>query len=142
MALRNKALRALFSYSKVLNTQCGASIKTQLHLFDSLVKPILLYGSEVWGAYMFRRFNVGKLKDNFCKPVCDLESVQMKACRYILGVNKKSCIQACLGELGRLPLFVSVIEDVVKYWFRLKCVDDDSLLADAYKVEKQLYKVR
>ena len=44
-------------------------------LFDSLVKPILLYGSEVWGAYIFRRVDVGKFNEYFLKPVMnDIES--------------------------------------------------------------------
>ena len=120
VALKNKALRALFAYTNVLNTHNGASVDVQLHLFDSLVKPILLYGSEVWGAYIFRRVDVGKFNEYFLKPVMnDIESTHIKACRYMLGVNKTSCIHACLGELGRFPLLITVIENV-KYSFRLK----------------------
>jgi len=37
-------------------------IKTMLHLFDHTVKPIILYGSEIWGdAVLKNNFEVNKI---------------------------------------------------------------------------------
>jgi len=37
-------------------------IKTMLHLFDHIVKPIILYGSEMWGdAVLKNNFEVNKI---------------------------------------------------------------------------------
>ena len=44
-----------------------------------------------------------------------------------------------MGKLGRFPLLITVIEDVVKYWFRLKQVKEASLLDYAYKLEMGLH---
>jgi hypothetical protein len=49
--LCNKSLKASYKLSRCLSGS-AASIKTNLHLFDHTIKPIDLYGSEIWG--MFR----------------------------------------------------------------------------------------
>jgi hypothetical protein len=36
------------------------NVKTLLHIFDHTVKPIVLYGSEVWGATLARKLNKEK----------------------------------------------------------------------------------
>jgi hypothetical protein len=33
-------------------------IKTLLHIFDHTVKPVLLYGSEVWGTSMVNKIKI------------------------------------------------------------------------------------
>ena len=62
-------------------------IDLQLDLFDKLVTPILLYGSEIW-AY----------KNN------DIEKHHLRYCKYILSVNKSTTSSMVYGELGRYPL--------------------------------------
>ena len=60
----------------------------QLDLFDKLVTPILLYGSEIW-AY----------ENNDI-----IEKLHLKYCKYILSVNKSTTSSMVHGELGRYPL--------------------------------------
>ena len=54
-----------------------------------------------------------------------------KYLKYILGVNKKSTNLAVLSELGRYPLYFSVVLSMLKYWFRIDKMESD-LLSDAY----------
>jgi hypothetical protein len=49
--------KALFSLSKHFNIYEGTSVRDLLHLFDTVVKPQLLYAPEVWGAYLFRKLS-------------------------------------------------------------------------------------
>ena len=49
--LYKKACRAFFGYLKEVNIQAGAQISTIRKLFSTLVSPILLYNSEIWGAF-------------------------------------------------------------------------------------------
>ena len=59
-----------------------------LELFDQLVIPVLLYGSEVWGFEVIR----------------NLEVFHMKFCKQILKLNRSTANCMVLGELGRLVL--------------------------------------
>ena len=49
-------LKKCFEYHK-------PKIKTILHVFDRNVKPVLLYGSEIWGIFYAKKLN--KLKDSY-----------------------------------------------------------------------------
>ena len=66
-ALHKKALRALYSIYTSLNVYADVSnIPLFLKLFDSLVKPVLLYGCEVWGDLVLKPNNpVDKVTNNF-----------------------------------------------------------------------------
>ncbi len=65
-------------------------------LFDTLVAPIILYGSEVWG--------IGK-PPNDSDPY---EHLHLKFIKEILGVNYKTTNIACLIETNRTSLHLKV----------------------------------
>ena len=46
--LYNKALKASFKLYKDVKSS-DPPIKTLLHLFDHTIKPIVTYGSDIWG---------------------------------------------------------------------------------------------
>jgi hypothetical protein len=50
----------------------GLSVKIQLDLFDKMVKPILLYGCEVWG--FSNNDIIEKVHLKFCKLLLHLKS--------------------------------------------------------------------
>ena len=78
-------------------------IKEYFKLFDSLVKPVLCYASQVWG---------------YCY-VDTIESVQNDFCKRYLCVKKTTNNSVALGECGRLPLCVFYMTNCVKYWCKL-----------------------
>ena len=78
-------------------------VKTKLSLFDTLVVPILLYCSEVWGIYNYR----------------DIDNLHLKFCKIILGVNKQTSNTSVPGELGRYPLSLICKERVLKNWIKI-----------------------
>ena len=47
--LTEQAQKALFTFRKYLHRFVNISPEHVLELFDKLIKPILLYGSEIWG---------------------------------------------------------------------------------------------
>jgi hypothetical protein len=55
--------------------------------FDSMVKPILLYRSEIWG---FKYSDI-------------IERVQVKYCKHFLGINKTTNNDVALDECGSFP---------------------------------------
>ena len=48
--LFNKSLKASYKLNRCLSGT-DTSIKTHLHLFDHMIKSIVLYGSEIWGLF-------------------------------------------------------------------------------------------
>jgi hypothetical protein len=69
------------------------SIECLLDLFDKIVKPILLYGCEVWG-----------FSDNYV-----IEKNHLKFCKLILHLKQRTPNFMIYGELNlNFPFFVKV----------------------------------
>ena len=58
----------------------------------------------------------------------DCQKLNIKYCKFILGVHKSSSSQAVLEELGRFPLFIDIIVNLFKYYKRINDMEQDSLL--------------
>ena len=71
----------------------------------------------------------------FSQPV--IQSNHIKILKYILGVNRKTTNIAVMSELGRYPIYFSVILAMLKYCHRLEG-QQESLLFDAYVCNKEL----
>ena len=84
--LVNQARRSLFSTYKRIRNQ-PIPIDLQLKLFDSIVEPILLYGSEVWGF----------------ENTIDIEWIHLQFCINILHLRESTPNYMVYGELGRFP---------------------------------------
>ena len=113
----------------------------KLRFFDSLVKPIISYSSEIWGLSN-NLFN-SKTVDDFWKRVDDLpvEKFQLKFCKGLLGVGPKSSNAAVRGELGRYPIIINIISTALKYLRHLdEVVEDRPLLKAAIKEDALLCK--
>jgi hypothetical protein len=52
------------------------------------------------------------------------EKVHMKICKYALEVNRRFTNLAVIGELGRYPLYLEVLLNMIKYWARLTKLDN------------------
>lgn len=129
--LYNKALKASFKLFKDLNST-HPPIKTFLHLFDHMIKPIALYGCEIWGTLTSRLQEKDKQLYDIFKP-WEMDNLHIKFCQYILGAGKKSTNIAIISELGRYPLNFSLIQSILSYWHRLELSEESSLLHNVYK---------
>ena len=82
--LVNQARSSLFAVYKRIRNQ-SIPIDLQLKLFHSIVEPILLYGSEVWGFETTR----------------EIERIHLQFCKRILSMRKSTPNFMVYGELGR-----------------------------------------
>ena len=119
--MRDQASRAMYSLINK-SQKLGLSIDIQLHLFDTLVAPIALYGCEIWG----------------CKNVEVIEQLHLKFMRILLKVNKATPKCMLYGELGRLPMNYNVELRVVNFWFRLVNGNKRKI---SYHIYKLLYRL-
>jgi hypothetical protein len=99
--LCKKALKAFFKLRKdFLSLNPGR--KTCINVFDHTIKPMLLYGSEVWGVFNVTSANLSRTDDihlNDCYRYFQGETLHLKFCKSILGLNRKSVNHASLSEL-------------------------------------------
>ncbi len=77
-----------------------------LRLVDCLIVPITIYGCKMW---------LHKTAEKHQKSLC-FEKLNMQICKYILNVNRKTAYYACLGELGRYPLWVTAKQCILGLW--------------------------
>ena len=110
---------SLLKKSRVLNLP----IDLQLDLFDKLVTPILLYGSEIW-AY----------ENNDI-----IEKLHLRYCKYILSVNKSTTSSMVYGELGRYPLNIEYTSRCILFWARIISGPVSKLSVKMYNLLYKMY---
>ena len=92
-----------------------------LHLFDALVRPVMLYGVETWGP--------GAL----CGAGMEAcEVVHRQFLRRLLGVRAGTPCAAVLGEVGRFPVAHAAVLLLCRYWNRLVAMPDTRLTKQAF----------
>ena len=125
--LRSRALKAYMAMKNKLGVCFRDHIKDTLSLFDSLIKPILLYGSDFWGCLKLPKNN----------PV---ENLYMQFCRQVLGVQKNTTSIGVLLEIGRTPLKLEAQRLSLKNWERIKNGKANTLVTSSYRnaVDKNL----
>ena len=77
-----------------------------------MVKPILLYGCQVWGNDYINY----ESKDIHHLDRIPFEEVQNKYCKLLLCVGRFTSNMAARAELGRHPLMLSVAALQIKFW--------------------------
>jgi len=115
--LTDKARRAYYSIRKPL-FKYNPPIKLWLKIFDSIIKPILLYGCEIWGP---------KFKLNYeTWDKTPAEIFHLEFCKNILGTHRNAPSLGCRAELGRFPLLSEIQKRAVKFWFHLSDAQTES----------------
>ena len=142
-ALKLKAMRALYSLKSTIN-KTKLSFRALTTLFDSLIKPIILYGAPIYTPDM----NILKhiVKSSIDDPskishtdllrklsLLDCEKVHLHFLKWSLGVNKRASNVGTWGETGRYPLIYECINLTTKYLKRVKGLNNSSLVSLAYK---------
>jgi hypothetical protein len=103
-----------------------------LKMFDQLVSPILTYGCETWGPLDFIKLyspKDTKILEQFYSNLTQ-EKLNIHFCKYILGVSTKSTNVAVMAELGRYPIGVTIVTQMIKYYLRILDMPVNSLLRD------------
>ena len=101
-ALSDQALKAANNLLALFK-RMSFDVRTKLKLFDSLVSPILLYGSELWGIYEYDH----------------VDKIHIKFYKSILGVRSQTTNYAVYGDFGRFSLSVIAKERAIKYWLKV-----------------------
>lgn len=134
--LSKKASKAMFCISKALYSE-KRNVSLHIKLFDTCVKPILLYCSEIWALpQILKGKHVNEFEYNYDKFIPT--KIQLKFSKFILGVHKSASNLAVLGELGFYPLAINALKSSVEYWFHLLKAKNSDLIARAYHENSSL----
>lgn len=95
----NKALTVLLRKITHLNL----SVDLQLDLFNTMIKPIILYASEIWG------FNNIKI----------LEKIQLRFLKSIFNMKSSTPNNMVYGEFGVFPLEIDIQTRMISFWVKL-----------------------
>ncbi len=99
MELKEQATRAMYSVIGKAR-EFDFPIDIHMELFNALVLPVLTYGSEVWGNYIIREF----------------ELLHLKFLKHLLFVHKNTSNDMVYGELGAYPLSIHIKYRMLCYW--------------------------
>ena len=121
-SLYQKGCRSMFDLLKRIKS-LSLPPDIALKLFDTLVKPVVLYGAEVWG----------------CENCYIVNKVKLRFCKYILHVHKSTCSNMVYGELGETPLHIYIKCKIILYWARLITSNENKLSKLIYSLIYKLY---
>ena len=119
-ALKEKAWRPLYGIKR--------KNLIWLKIFDSIIQPIALYGSEIWGPLS---------QQNYSKwDKHPIETLHVEFCRNILKIQRKTPNNACRAELGHYPLMINIQKRALKFWMHLNSSPQDTLQFKAMKAQE------
>ena len=119
----DQARRALFKLRSMTHA-LGLSVEMQCELYDKLVAPVLLYGSEVWGL-------------RYAEAI---EKFERKFLKAALKVNKFTANCMAFGELGRHRARVAIQMRLVNFWMRIEKGKQSKLSCILYHLMAKLSK--
>ena len=117
--LKDRGIKALYKIRQQLGPLFLQHPKVTIKIFDTLVKPILLYASDFWGILKFPKNN-------------PIENVHIKFCKELLKVQKQTTNIGVLLELGQIPISIFAIKNAIKNWVRISNTEKKELLNASY----------
>ena len=114
--LRVRATRAFYALRSKVNIY-NLPLKVALKLIDSTIKPILLYGSEVWEPFLNHDLEKWD-KENI------IEKAYLQFLKQLLGVNRSTTNAMVRGELDRHSLQEEILRRSINYTNYLWQKDD------------------
>ena len=116
--LCNKAKGATYAMLRKVRSLGNIPPKLMLYLFDTMVKPILLYGSDIWGVQQ--------------KGTEAIDRVFLWFLKWVLRVKTNTCNTIVYGEMGCVPLRIHCHVNVISYYVRIYNMPDSRLVKQAF----------
>ena len=146
ISLKTKAMRAFFGFKRTIN-KFKISCKALTMLFDSLIKPVVLYGAPIWAPtssivkVISSSVTNPQSVRNFIPKInrTIAEKVHLSFLKWALGVNRKASNIGTWGESGRYPLIYQSIKLTLNYYGRLNKLPPGSLAYAALQEQKRLH---
>ena len=115
--------KGLFQNKEGMGVNFKSNAQISLKLFEILIKPILLYGSEIWGVDKYLPETQNPIEQIFKNTFY----------KQVLGVNCKTSTLACRIELSQFCLQTVSQTNRISFWTRIITLKDNSLRVKSYK---------
>ena len=144
--LKAKAMRALLGLKRTVN-RSKLSFRALTTLFDSLIKPIVLYGAPIWTPTLSIIKHLSSTiltkPQNLCNTISKIsklasENIHLAFLKWALGLHRKASNVGCWGESGRYPLIYQSIKITLNYYERLTRLSPDKFVYAALQEQKLL----
>ncbi len=130
----NKATKAAFAVRNKLFTANMSNVKSSLIAFDTLILPVLLYGSEIWATDFINKG--GNDIFTFKKTLTDCDKMAVQFYKRVLGVPLQTTNLGVFAEIGRKPLMFDIVPQMWKFLNRLNFLDDTRLVSQVFAITK------
>ena len=67
-----------------------------------------------------------------------MERVHLKFCKLYLELNRKASNHAVRTEMGRFPILITIIKQILKYNVYLRSKDNNSIVKQAFLISEQI----
>ena len=128
-----KASRAFFSIKQSI---FDGTVKPSaaMRIFDSHIKHIALYNSEIWAGYKicYQNKSLDEMLDMSFKCNNEFDNIFTRFSKYVSGVCSEATNFAVFSELGQFPMLISVIARCINFWIHTIQSTNESLLSEAY----------
>ena len=116
--ISDKSRRVVFSMKRMLKFTRCLPPSIFFYMFDTLIRPILTYGSDVWGLSKAGLNVVNKVFLNFVRRTLNVKAITCNAIAY--------------GECGRYPLSVFCHINVLCYLHRLLTMPGERIVKSVF----------
>jgi hypothetical protein len=134
-ALTSKARKAMMPlYTTIM--QFNIPYRKAIRLFQTYVAPILLYNAENQTAMTDRQIQKCRQDRSHIyhlQQTSPLTTTQLKFSKFILGVGKHCPNMSIFGETAAIPFLARAHIHMLKFWHRIKDLDESTLVNMAYR---------
>ena len=117
--LATRARSAVAKIDKSLRHLHDLELEVLTNIFDTQVKPILLYGAEVWG---------------MCNDTSVIENVHLNALKRSLNVPFITPNALVYGDTGRHELYIRSTICSIRYWLKILKMNDSRYVKKVYNM--------
>ena len=124
--LCSQARKAIFGLKYCLKPLGALPSRALMHMYGTLIRPALVYGSDVW--------------DSQSHGTSVVDKIFFWYMRCILQVKSTARNISVVGEIGQIPPSVSCQINATCYLHRLQNLTTDNLVNDMYMESLKLHK--
>ena len=130
--LFRKGLKAYYAMSNTLFSINQCNVKNYLACFEALIKPIIMYGCEIWATDLLENKKPNKFLSGQ-NHLITAEKLEIKLLKFLLGTPRGASNVGVRCEISQVPLRTFATSQILKYYNRLKLGSKNVLVQEVFQ---------